>query len=708
MTNPGETFQIEFRGQQTSDISVGSSTLANIADALGALHSIGEVNVSSDGLSVIQNGDNINVEFLTEYGSLDLMQSSGPEIISKAVEGEAPYRAERHSVVCDADSGYIFLSFGDRTATIEFNDDIGSVSSKLSVLFGKTVSIVNPDTSITTICNNAGKVIFVDFPLSLGDVEPVSVSFDALENGLMSIFGNGQEHQGAVNGISPIMGYFRLTHNGAITDPISVDATAEELKTALENMTSVGSVGVTKDAFEIRHGRDGQNVYPGTTTLFSIWSVTFADDGVYNCHPGSWDNCPANVGDVAPLEIDSSLLGYTIGASQQQSAPSVEVFEVKKGSAGNFIDEAEGQSEIEFSLSHNLMQGVGIELHEEHTIACSYSPEAIGPAGSFELEVLDEHVLIDAQTTLQELKRLLMESLGLNHPVYSAGSTHGTVCHFDPSNPVTAVTKLTFTEGNGPIPNLFVRSEQNVMVTSNNLVNAVDKVEYLGSGRYTVTYTPTVSGHYSASLKLNSEYLFTDMSAGVVIDPASASARYCTHDSNLVAVAGKEETYAVVARDRFGNLLSTTASNKSSLVINLSGASDACGDKQRNDNPNTTIAKLEAGSTEGHYKMTYTPSLAGLYQSSIMLRSRGGLLATYYKNQDFSQPVYGNSNHNVSPYHETPWCERNNPICDSTLLDNEISFDWGFQSPLPSDPSFPMDSFSVAWDGEIRVDAGDD
>jgi len=368
------------------------------------------------------------------------------------------------------------------------------------------------------------------------------------------------------------------------------------------------------------------------------------------------------------------------------------------------LDDADDLSEIDFSLSHNLIQGVGIELYEIHTISCSYTTEALealDATGSFELEILDKRIRIDAQASMHELKLLITDALGLTHPMHSDGSTHGTVCHFDAGNPVTAVTKLTFTKENGPIPNLYVSSKQNVMITTSNLIDAVDKIEYLGGGRFIVSYTPTISGHYSASILLNDEYLWTDHSAGVVINPAHASARHCTHDSKLVAVAGKEESTTVVARDRFGNQLNEA---EASLVISLNGVSDVCGDVERHESPNATVEELELGSSDGHYRIGYTPSLAGVYQSSIMLRSRGGLLATYFKNHDFTQPVYGNSKHNSPPYHETPWCAGDNPICDSTLLDKEISFHWGLESPLALDPSFPMNSFSISWEGEIRAD----
>lgn len=69
--------------------------------------------------------------------------------------------------------------------------------------------------------------------------------------------------------------------------------------------------------------------------------------------------------------------------------------------------------------------------------------------------------------------------------------------------------------------------------------------------------------------------------------------------------------------------------------------------------------------------------------------------------------MHRNNDHNSPPSHETPWCATDKPVCDSTHLDAEISFDWGFDSPLLSDPSFPMDSFSAVWEGEIKVDKTD-
>ena len=53
--------------------------------------------------------------------------------------------------------------------------------------------------------------------------------------------------------------------------------------------------------------------------------------------------------------------------------------------------------------------------------------------------------------------------------------------------------------------------------------------------------------------------------------------------------------------------------------------------------------------------MLYTPSLAGIYDLSIFLRSQGGLLTTFFRSPDFSDPVLGINDRDI--YEESPWCK---------------------------------------------------
>ena len=92
------------------------------------------------------------------------------------------------------------------------------------------------------------------------------------------------------------------------------------------------------------------------------------------------------------IKLLACLLGrwwltYDIGSTQP-----IEIVEVTKGSAGKMIDNAGGIG-INFSLAHNLMPGVGIEMYEMHTISCLYSLEALraeDAAGLFEVSILNE------------------------------------------------------------------------------------------------------------------------------------------------------------------------------------------------------------------------------------------------------------------------------------------------------------------------------
>eukprot|EP00804_Cyclotella_cryptica_P021433 CCRYP_005783-RA/>CCRYP_005783-RA protein AED:0.00 eAED:0.00 QI:831/1/1/1/1/1/3/2372/6166 len=704
LSSTGGEFQLTFRGEKTGVIQVGLSTLEYLEESLEALYSIGDVSVTSDGSSIIQAGDTIDVEFLTEHGNLDLMHSNGPEIIMKLQVGEAPYRAERQSLYCNADGGYVILGFNDMIVTIDFNDDMHTVESKISTIVGSAVSIVQVDESDSTICNSLGKQVFIDFHEVLGNVASISINFDALLNGAMTIY-DGDEQHGAVNGISPMMGHFTLTHDGVTTVPIAVDASAADLKMALETLPSIGSISVTKDLIGIRQSINGENLAPGTTSLVNIWSVTFAPDNQDGCHPGSWEKCPSNIGDVTNLEVDTALVSFEIGATQQQSGPIIEVFEVRKGFTGNFIEDADGV-EIDFSLLHNVVPGVGIGMAEIHELSCTYAENAISAnnnSGSFELEILNKRITFKAQTSMSQLKNMLKQELNLVDPVSTVGSSYGTVCRFDSNNPVTAVTKLSFSKRESAFPEFRVHSDESLIVTARKSIYKINGLRYQGAGLFEISYTPKISGQYSASIKVNNEYLWTDLSSEVTVNPTNASAQYCSHNANLVAVAGAEQSFYLTARDRFGNPVSS-ASSETSVIVNLSGTPNPCNHIQKTDTPVVIITDAEVGRHDDHYKIFYTPSLAGQYQASVLLRSRGGLLATYHKDKDFSQPVYGNFIYNQSSYR---WCKREYD-CDSTLLDSEVSFSWGFESPLPSDPSFPRDSFSVIWNGEIKADVSDE
>ena len=487
-TNSGGNFQLEFRGLRTSEIEVGVSTLDDLGSALEALSSVGVVSVTSDGTSdAIQTGDIVDVEFLTEHGPLPMISSTGTDLVARTVPGEAPYRPERQVFMCDANGGgYVVLTYRSESTTLDFNDSLETAQAKLSAMFGSPVVVDSDHASY--VCDSSA--VTVDFPIAMGNVEPPTISFDALENGSLSVFGNGEDNVGAVDGNTPIMGSFTLSFNGEETPPLDVGASASAVKEALENLDAVGLVGVEKDSF-------------GPASIFSVWSITFASetgDG-YNPNLGG----PTNIGDLPELRVDSSMLTHVAGATQLQPVPEVQVVEVSKGSAGNLIDDLQGV-EIGVSLTHELEGETGIGMYEVHVLTCEYDGDASDPTGSFELKMMDSSIQVEGQTALPDLKRLIRESLGTSRLVSTAGSTHATVCHFDPSDPQTALTKLTFYEEDGPLPRFEVGSIQGLLgVSVSNPIDSIDGLEYVGGGEIVISYTPRLSGHYSASIQVDND-----------------------------------------------------------------------------------------------------------------------------------------------------------------------------------------------------------
>ena len=268
----------------------------------------------------------------------------------------------------------------------------------------------------------------------------------------------------------------------------------------------------------------------------------------------------------------------------------------------------------------------------------------------------------------------------------------------------------------------------------------IDSIDHVDSGLYRVAYTPIVSGQYDASITIKGDTISTDLSNGLTIRPARADAIKSTHNASPLVTEGIDETFAIQAIDRYGNELWSELSSKQEdeFLVDLKGAPHVCSGREGGDaiaHPVDLEYSPEVGDVEadaeysgsgsgGLYKASYTPTLAGTHQVSIRLRSVGGLLGTYYRNADFTRPVWGNSDHVLNSHPANiPWCESDVVECDSTRLDTSLMFDWGFGSPLrvalndnddndddnnDDNNNFPIDSFSAKWVGELKVPATDE
>ena len=140
LTPVGECFSLSFRGKTTEALQVGSSMLVDVKRIVEDLPTITSVTVTTTGSDKVEVGDFISVPFLTEYGSLGLMQSTRSEVISKIVEGETPYRKERQVFLCDAQGGSVKLSYKLRRVILEYDDSVVLIEKKISIFVESSVS----------------------------------------------------------------------------------------------------------------------------------------------------------------------------------------------------------------------------------------------------------------------------------------------------------------------------------------------------------------------------------------------------------------------------------------------------------------------------------------------------------------------------------------------------------------------------------------
>ena len=295
----------------------------------------------------------------------------------------------------------------------------------------------------------------------------------------------------------------------------------------------------------------------------------------------------------------------------------------------------------------------------------------------------DQTLEISASTTIDNLKNLLEDFLD-EVTVVAKEAGHATLCSFNTENPVSIITNLKIFNKSGPLPNFNIFSLENVIVSISNGIDRVDTIEYISDGLYKVMYTPRISGTYESSVKLGRHNLWVDLSSGITIFPFEPNALLSTHSSDLIGTEGVEERFVVQTVDRFGNNLLSNIP-KFEIIPNVSIFPDKCGGME-----NTNLVPLPikiVTQNNGKHTVSFTPTIAGLYKLSIMLRSPGGLLVTYYRNVDFTGAILGNSNHLYSPYDEISWYQRQF-TCDSTELSSGILFDWGFDHQCHISPHF--------------------
>jgi len=590
MSVSGSTFQLMFRGERTSPLKVGFTSLSDLKVALESLPSCGNVSISSiSGQTLIVTGDKIQVEFRTDLGVLPLLTSSGPELIQKLINGQVSYRFETQVLECDGDEGEVTVKYFDTVTNLYANDSSTDVSLKLSELLGCEVKVF--DRSNTgRLCSPNGNVFHIQIE-EFRDMEPLEIiDYEFKNYGVITVYGNGEDHKGAINGFGPLMGSFRLSYDGYETIDIAGNASAKQVQFALEALPSIGAVRVSKDSVDLCLDSTGSNLAGNRTCGSNLWIITFGDVS-RGCNPPEWKNCPAMIGDMNAIQINDSLIIPDTYTSINQFQPHLNLVVIQNGTAGNIATDSDSNNEVS---AHFIRASDDFELHSNHV-----------------------------------------------------------------------------------------------------------RMEYNDDGLYQLFFTAKLSGHYNIFIQVGDELISTNLSNGLTVVPARPNAVFSYHDAKLTAIVGEIQTFTITAIDKYGNHLTNNLDDKDEFLVSIIGSPHDCSSLSNQD---ILQARIDSSPHHGgRYIVSFLPSVAGLYEISISLKSRGGLLTTYYRNSDFTEPVY--MDHFTADSGEI-WCQRESYKCDSTKLSETVDFNWGLDSPLSTTEfehlNFPLDSFAVEWKGMIR------
>jgi hypothetical protein len=247
----------------------------------------------------------------------------------------------------------------------------------------------------------------------------------------------------------------------------------------------------------------------------------------------------------------------------------------------------------------------------------------------------------------------------------------------------------------------------------------IKSLKYAGgtSGLYDVVYRPTTKGLYTVQVTITDPltstntvtHVLSDLSSGVTMLPALPSAPHSTHTARSVAMEGVIEKFTVQAKDEFLNDEDGSLPSGHTFLVSLAGAADSKGGLSGAATVVGTVTQASPN-TDGRYFVQYPPVVAGAYTLSVRHRRSGGLLVTYFKSDDLTDPVL--TARSICPAAVKRASGAAMTSCDASDVVPNIDYDWKFDSPLANHALqntedtkgaeyFPSDRFSVRWSGEI-------
>ncbi|RLN71996.1 hypothetical protein BBJ28_00000989, partial [Nothophytophthora sp. Chile5] len=391
-------FTLSFRGSPTVSVTSGTSfaTLKTTLESLTTVSS-GGITVAPEtaGDTTVTLSHAFLVTFTKETGSLPLMIPSAGATVTLVTNGVTPVRQEVQTLKCTSsvplDPSVLFtVSFGTQQVTVASSDTLVNLATKLTALVGgSTVSVISEVAVQLTVCAQTSAArLLIQFDALLGNVAALTYS---TPSGSLLVLVSEADNGNSVSGVYPAWGSFQLAFpdSDETTVAIPFDASSSVVETALEALSLVDQVAVTRDWFDITTESAGAEL-----VTLAQWTITFM----------------GHSGNVPELIPDSSGV-YMHDDGQRR--PFVETMELVRGSVGNNRS-VSTTTDIAVALATTLEQP-GVQ--ETQTLLC------IGDQ-AFTLSYSGQNAVIQPDMSLSELETQL-NVLGADARVYAVQDEDG-------------------------------------------------------------------------------------------------------------------------------------------------------------------------------------------------------------------------------------------------------------------------------------------
>lgn len=259
IANLQDTFTLSFRGQTTNTLTVGTTTATSLQTELSSLTSVGSVTVSpatGGGTTTLMPNSAFLITFTETQGLLPLLLTIAASVtMTRSQAGSTNFRKKIVVFTCTSaalGTDELALSSVAASTTVTAGATLTTVEEELATLFetesgGITVSTTS--VTQTTLCAATtpaeititfhqvhGDAVFTIAPAAGSAATVTSVAAKSIDG----VYNTQPD--------AKMSGTFQVGCNGDYTRALNAESTEDQVKFALEDLATIDTVGVTREA----------------------------------------------------------------------------------------------------------------------------------------------------------------------------------------------------------------------------------------------------------------------------------------------------------------------------------------------------------------------------------------------------------------------------------------------------------------------------